>query len=166
MKKNYFEKSQKFAIREIRKIPYENPTFFHGQALTIHFFALHSHYTDYTQYRVWIDLDRSLTRWKGIIFKILENSQFTKFAKFRMKTNFFPRQFIPTIFSLCTLITLLILHTEFGFIWTTPWPDEKELFLNFSKIRNSRNSQNSVWKPNFFPKQALQIFSCFTLSLH
>ena len=28
MKKNYFLNSQKFAIREIRKIPYENPIFF------------------------------------------------------------------------------------------------------------------------------------------
>ena len=27
MKKNYFWNSQKFAIREIRKIPYENPLF-------------------------------------------------------------------------------------------------------------------------------------------
>ena len=32
---------------------------------------------------------------------------------------------------LYTLITLVILHTEFGFIWTTPWPDENDLFLKF-----------------------------------
>ena len=44
----------------------------------------------------------------------------------------------------------MILHTPFGLIWTTPWPDGKELFLKISKIRNSRNSQNSVWKPKFF----------------
>ena len=50
------------------------------------FFALHSHYTGDTPYRVWFDLDNSLTRWKK---------------------------------------------------------------LEFSKIRNSRNSQNSVWKNNF-----------------
>ena len=24
-----------------------------------------------------------------------------------------------------------ILHTEIGLIWTTPWPDEKDLFLKF-----------------------------------
>ena len=49
----------------------------------------------------------------------------------------------------------MILSAEFDLIWTTPWPDEKELFLKFSEIRNSRNSQNSVWKPKFFPRQAI-----------
>ena len=48
----------------------------------------------------------------------------------------------------------MILNAEFGSIWTTPWPDEKEFFLKFSKFRNSRNSQNSVWNP-FFPMQTL-----------
>ena len=37
MKKNYLQNSQKFAIREIRKIPYENPTFFLGKLY--HFFC-------------------------------------------------------------------------------------------------------------------------------
>ena len=49
----------------------------------------------------------------------------------------------------------MILSAEFDLIWTTPWPDETELFLKFSEIRNSRNSQNSVWKPKFFPRQAI-----------
>ena len=49
----------------------------------------------------------------------------------------------------------MILNAEFGLIWTTPWPDEKELFLKFSEIRNSRNLQNSVWKHKFFPKQSI-----------
>ena len=80
--------------------------------------------------------------------KILKNSQFAKFAKFRMKTQLFPRRAQPNFFLLFTLIALVILHTAFGLIWTTPWPAEKK--LKFSKIRNSRNSQNSVWKPNFF----------------
>ena len=57
-----------------------------------------------------------------------------------------------------TVIILLILNTEFGLIRITHWPDEKELFLKFAKVRNSRNSQNSVWEPNFFPRQALPIF--------
>ena len=64
---------------------------------------------------------------KKNFFKILKNSQFTKFAKFCIKNHFFPRQAIPTTFLLCTLITLLILNTEFGLIWTTPWPAEKNL---------------------------------------
>ena len=27
--------------------------------------------------------------------------------------------------------TLGILHTKFGLIWTTSWPDKKDLFLKF-----------------------------------
>ena len=96
--------------------------------------------------------------------KILKNSQFAKFAKFRMKTQLFPRHALPKIFLLYTLITLVILHTAFGLIWTTPWPAEKK--LKFSKISNSRNSQNSVWKPNFFLGALNQNFFCFLLSLH
>ena len=92
---------------------------------------------------------------KKNFFKILKNSQFAKFAKFRMKTHFFPSQVISTTFWLYTVITLVILNTEFGLIWAAPWPDEKQLFLKFSKIRNSRNSQNSVWKPIFSPRQAI-----------
>ena len=93
---------------------------------------------------------------KKNFFKILKNSQFEKFAKFCIKNHFFPRQAIPTTFLLCTLITLLILNTKFGLIWTTHWPAEKN--LKYSKIRNSRNSQNSVWNPNFFLGTLYQFF--------
>ena len=61
---------------------------------------------------------------------------------------------MPKTFLLCTLITLVILHAEFGLIWTTPCPDEKEFFFKFLKIRTTRNSQISVCKPNFFSRQA------------
>ena len=127
-------------------------------------FALHFCYTGYTQNRDWFDLGNSLTRWKTITFNILKNSQFAKFAKFRMKTHFFPRKAMPTTFWLYTVITLVILNTEFGLIWTTPWPDGKEFFLIFSKIRNSRTSQNSVWKPIFFLGKLYQkYFLLYTL---
>ena len=61
---------------------------------------------------------------------------------------------------------MVILNTEFGLIWATPWPDEKQLFLKFSKIRNSRNSQNSVWILIFFLGKLYQKLFGFTLSLH
>ena len=154
--------SQIFAIREIRKIPYENP-FFPGQTIPKKLFALHCYYTGYTQCRVWFDLDKSLTRWKRIIFKILKYSQFAKFAKFRMKTHFFLGKLYPKNSLLYTVITLVILNAEFGLIWTNPWPDEKELFLKFSKlaIRQIRKiphenpffSQAS-YTNNFFPLQS------------
>ena len=78
--------------------------------------------------------------------------------------TFFLRKLNQKYFLLYTVITLVILHTAFGLIWTTPWPNAKELFLKFSKIRNSRNSQNSVWKPNFFPSTLFQFF--FALHSH
>ena len=192
------------------------PNLFPSQTKQKIFFALHCHYNGDTQCRVLFDLGNSSTRWKTTNFKILKNSQFAKFAKFRMKTHFFldklyqqlfdftlslhwwysipslvwfgqlldpmkknffkilknsqflkfakfciknhffPRQAIPTTFLLCTLITLLILNTKFGLIWTTHWPAEKN--LKFSKIRTSRNSQNSVWNPNFFLGTLYQFF--------
>ena len=191
------------------------PNFSPRQAKPKILFALHCHYTGDTQYRVWFDLDNSLTRWKRTIFKIRENSQYAKFAKFRMKTHFFLgkqyqqlfalhchytgdtpywvwfdldnsltdenelflkfakictsrnsqnsvwkpilflRQAIPKKTFCCTLIALVIHNTEFGLIGKTHWPDEKELFLKFSKIRNSRISQKPVWKPKVFPRQAI-----------
>ena len=45
------------------------------------------------------------------------------------KLNFFPRPALP-IFLPYTVITLVILNTEFGLIWTTPWPDKKYIFKN------------------------------------
>ena len=113
--------------KPIFKIPFSRnskssvgkPNFFPKKAKPKILFALHSHYTGDTPYRVWFDLDNSLTRWKRIIFKILKNSQFAKFAKFSMKTQLFPKHALP-IFLLYTLTTLVILHTAFGLIWTTP----------------------------------------------
>ena len=72
-------------------------------------------------------------------------------------------QAIPTTFLLYTLITLVILPTAFDWIWTIPWPDEKELFLKLSKIPNSRNSQNHVWKTVFFLGKLYQNFLLYTL---
>ena len=56
-----------------------------------------------------------LARWKGVIFKILKKTPNSRNSQNCVwKPIFFPRQAIPTNFLLCTLITLVILHTEFG----------------------------------------------------
>ena len=52
-----------------------------------------------------------------------------------MKTQLFPRRAQPKIFLLYTLVTLMILHTAFGLIWTTPWPAEKKLKFAIREIR-------------------------------
>ena len=46
-----------------------------------------------------------------------------------MKTQFFAKKAIPKILLALHIHTLVILHTDFGSIWTTPGPDEKDLFL-------------------------------------
>ena len=169
----------KFLFHENQNVPYENTTFFLSRLNEIYFllytlirqaipkilFALHSRYTVDTQYGVWFDLDNSLTRWKWIFFNTLKNSQFAKFAKILYENPiFFLGKLYQRFFLLWTLITLVILRSEFGLIWTTPWPKEKELFIKFSKIRNSRNSQNSVWKPIFFLDKLYQkLFWLYTL---
>ena len=45
--------------------------------------------------------------------------------------NFFLEKLRGPIFSSQNLPTLGIPHTKFGLIWTTSWPDKKELFLKF-----------------------------------
>ena len=80
--------------RPIFKIPFSRnlkssvwkTKFFPKQAKPKILFALYSHYTGDTLYRVYFDLDNSLTRWKKLIFKI---PFFAKFKKFCMKTQLF-----------------------------------------------------------------------------
>ena len=127
----------KFVIREICKFTYENLTFFLRQAKAKNLFLLHSIYTGDTPYQVWFNLDNFLIQSKITIIKIRSsrNSQISLW-----KLNFLARQAIPK--------TLFVLHSNYTgdtpywawLIWTAPWPDEKDLFLKFLKIRNSRNS--------------------------
>ena len=149
----------KWLFREIRKIPYENPIFFRGKLYL--FFALHCHYTGDTQYRVWFDLDNSLTRWKRFFLKFL------KFRNSRISKNSVSK---PNFFQGTLYQKLLALHCHY--IGDTPyrvWFDLDNSLTRWKKpiykIRFLRNSQNSVRKPIFFPRQALPLF-CFTLSLH
>ena len=112
-------------------------------------FVLDSRYTGDTPYRVWFDLDNSLTRWNRPIFKILysRSSQLSVW-----KTNFFPRQAIAKIpFGLQSI-----------YAWDTPyrvWFDLNNSLTRrkrpIFKIRYLRNSQISVWKTNFFARQAI-----------
>ena len=43
--------------------------------------------------------------------------------------NFFLEKLRGPLFSSHNLPTPGILHTKFGLIWTTSWPDKKDLFL-------------------------------------
>ena len=126
--------------------------FFPRQALPKILSVLQSRCPWYTPYRVWFDLDNSLTQWKRPIFKIryLRNSQISVW-----KTNFFPRQAIPKILS--------VLQSRYP--WDTPyrvWFDLDNPLTRWKrpifKIRYLRNSQISIWKTNFFHRQAIPKF--------
>ena len=119
-----------FKIRYLRnsQISVWNTNFFPRQAIPKILFVLPSTYPGDTPYRVWFDLNNSLTRWKRPIFKFLirENRKFPY-----EKLTFFLDELHQKFFLFYTLHTLGILHTEFNLVWTTHWPDEKDLFSKF-----------------------------------
>ena len=53
------------------------------------------------------------------------------------KTYFFLGELYKEFFLLYTFITLVILHTKFGLLWTTPWPDKISIFLKIEKAKKS-----------------------------
>ena len=139
------------------KISEWNTNFFPRQPIAKIIFVLHSNYTGDTPYLVWVDLDDSLFWWKRPIFKIgySGNTQISVW-----NTNFFPRQ--PRA------KTLFVLHSNY----TGDTPYRVSFDLDNSLVRWKRpifksgysgNTQISVWKTYFFPRQAISKILCFTL---
>ena len=50
---------------------------------------------------------------------------------------FFLGKLYKEFFLLYTFITMVIFHTKFGSVWTTPWPDEISIFLKIEKAKKS-----------------------------
>ena len=118
----------KFLIREIRKFPYEILTFFLGK-LHQKFFLF------YTLNTIGI-----LHAEFGLIWTTPWPNEIDLFSKFVICEirkfpyeilTFFVGELYQKFFLFYTLHTLGILHTEFNLVWTTPWPDEKDLFSKF-----------------------------------
>ena len=125
----------KFVIREIRKFPYENQTFFQDK-LYQKFFLF---YTLATRGLLLTEFSSIWTSpWPD------EKDLFLKFVireirKFPYeKLTFFLGKLQQKFFLFCNLGTHGILHTQFGSLWTTPWPDEKDLFLKLLIWNNSK----------------------------
>ena len=125
------------------------PNFFPRQAIAKILFVLQTSFPWDTRFRVWFDLDNSLTRWKRPIFKFsyLRNWQISVW-----KPNFFSRQAIAKI--------LFVLQSSI------PWDTRYRVWFDLDnsltrwkrpifKIIYLRNSKISVWNPNFFPRQAI-----------
>ena len=53
------------------------------------------------------------------------------------KTIFFLGKLYKEFFLLYTFITMVIFHTKFGWVWTTPWPDNISIFLKIEKAKKS-----------------------------
>ena len=151
-----------FKIRYSRnsQISVWKPNFFPRKAIAKNVFALHSRYTWDTPYRNWFDLDNSLTRRKRPIFKIRysRNSQISVW-----KANFFPRQAIPKIPSV--LDSRHPWYTQYP-VWFTLDNSLTRWKRPIFKIRFLRNSHFSVWKANFFPRQAIPKIPSVLASRH
>ena len=96
------------------------------------------------------------------------------FLKFLIRKNrkfpyetliFFLGKLYKKLFPLFAFITLVILHTTFGSLWTTPWPDKISIFLKIEKAKKSIfpiEIQNFfLWKLGgpFFLSQSLPTLS-------
>ena len=125
-----------------------NKNFFPRQATAKILFVLHSRHPWYTPLPVWYILDNSLTRRKRPIFKITYSKLFGNNSKFPYeKLTFFLGKLQQKFFLFYSLGTHGILHTQFGSFWTTPWPDEKDLFLKLL-----------IWNNTNFPYERLTFF--------
>ena len=134
----------KLVICEIRKFTYENLTFFLGKLYQKFFFfynLLTHGILDAEFGSIWT------TPWpdeKDLFLKLV----ICEIRKFTYENlTFFLGKLYQKFFLFYNLVTHGILDIEFGSIWTTPWPDEKDLFLKLV-IRN--NSKFPYEKLTFF----------------
>ena len=120
------------------QISVRKTNFFPIQPIAKFLFLLHSNYTGDTPYQVWLYLDIAFNRWKTPIFEILHSQFFRNNRKFPYENpTFFLGKLCQKFLLLYTLITMVILDTKFGLIWTLSSPDEKELFFKFAIHKNS-----------------------------
>ena len=136
MKKTYFWNSIISSCSKKSQISVWKTNFFPRQAIPKILFVLQSSYPWDTRCRVWFDLDNSLTRWKRPIFKYTYSKLFGNKKKFPYeKLTFFLGKLYQKFFLFYNLVTHGILDTKFGSIWTTSWPNEKDLFLKFNNFK-------------------------------
>ena len=126
-KSRYSQNSQIF-VRKTNVFPI--------QAIAKILFLLHPTYTGYTPFQVWFNLNNFLTQWKKELFLKFFIRE-TQKLPYEILTFSYKASNNKNSFFSYNLITLVILHTEFGLIWKLPWPDE-----NFSL--------HKLWQKFFF----------------
>ena len=146
-KRPIFKNYLKLIIRNTRKLTYGKLTFFRGKLYQFFlFYTLHTLGILHSEFgMIWT------TPWpvEEDLFLKLVIREIRKFS-YEKLTFFLGKQYKKFVL-FYTFDTLGILHTEFGSIWTTPWPDEKVLFLKLI-IRETRK----------FPYEKLTSFLCYT----
>ena len=118
-------------------------------------FVSESTYLEDTPYQVWFDLKNFSTRKKDLFLKF----PFREIQKVPYeKLTFFLGKLYQKFFLFYILITLVILHAEFGLIWTTPWPDKISIFLKIEWANNKRISRYSRLKYELFSRKVRRTF--------
>ena len=140
----------KLLIWKNRKFPYEKLFFFLGK-LYKKFFLLYTFITLVIFHAKCGSLWTTPWPDKNSVFLKIEKSkksifpiEIRTFYLWKLGGAFFLSQRLPT---------LRILHTKFGLIWTTSWPDIKRPIFKTTYLKKS---QFSVRKTIFFPRQAIQ----------
>ena len=122
---------ENFYIFENRKgekvhVPDWNTNFFSMKVRRTILLVSESTYPEDTPYQVWFCWTASWPDKNDLFIKFL----FREIQKVLYEIlTFFLGNLHQKFFLFYILITLVIIQAEFGLIWTTPWPDEKDLFL-------------------------------------
>ena len=129
MKKYYFQKPLFAKLKIFRMKSVSITNIFTRQAIAKNPFFLHSNNTGDTPFRVWLDLEIFLTRWERTIFKIpySRNSKTFVWNPYELVTFLLDKLWQKFILSYVRT-TQWILHAEFVLVWTSSWPDQKDLF--------------------------------------
>ena len=164
MKKNFFKILENSQFAKFAKFRMKNHFFLGKLYQQLFCFTLSLHWWYSIPSLVWFG--QLLDPMKTTIFKILENSQFAKFAKFRMKTHFFV---LGKLYQQLFGFTLS-LHWWYSIpslVWFGQLLDPMK--KNFFKIlENSQFAKFAKFrmKNHFFLGKLYQQLFCFTLSLH
>ena len=113
-------------------IPYEKLTFFLGKLYQkfFLFYNLVTHGMLDTEFGLVWTTPRPDQKDLFLKLFIWNNSKFPY-----EKLTFFLGKLYQKFFLFYNLVTHGILDTEFGLVWTTPWPDKKDLFLKFNNFK-------------------------------
>ena len=118
----------KFVICEIRKFPIEKRTFFLGKLGGPFFLHYNLYSTGSLGYQFGLLWTTPWPDEKGLFFKFV----ICEIRKFPIKIlTFFLGKLGGPFFLHYNLNSTGSLGYHFGLLWTTPWPDEKDLFLKF-----------------------------------